>query len=84
MMFIGFGFLMVFLRRHMWTSAAFNFVCAAWCIQVGMLCVGFWECVFSGHWEAIKLNIVMLIEGDFAAATVLISFGACLGKVNSM
>jgi len=51
---------------------------------MSILWVGFWECVFSGHWERIKLNIVMLIEGDFAAGAVLISFGAVLGKVNSM
>ena len=31
----------------------------------------------------IKLNLVSLISGDFAAAVVLISFGAVLGKVNS-
>ena len=84
MMFIGFGFLMVFLKKHMWSSAGFNFVVAAWCIQMGILWVGIWECIFTGHWEKIKLNMVMLIEGDFAAAAVLISYGAILGKVNSM
>lgn len=36
------------------------------------------------HWEKIQLNLVMLIEGDFAAGAVLISFGAVLGKVNPM
>jgi ammonium transporter Rh len=33
MMFIGFGFLMVFLKTHSWTSIGFNYLIAAWAIQ---------------------------------------------------
>jgi len=83
MIFIGFGFLMTFLKYHSWSSVMFNFFVAAWCIQWGILCVAFWHSVFEDHWAKISLNIVYLIEGDFAAGAVLISFGAVLGKVNS-
>ena len=83
MIFIGFGFLMTFLKYHSWTSVMFNFFVATWSVQWGILCVGLWHSVFENHWEKINLNIVYLIEGDFAAGAVLISFGAVLGKVNS-
>jgi ammonium transporter Rh len=83
MIFIGFGFLMAFLKYHSWTSVMFNFFVATWSIQWGILMVGFWHSVFGDHWQKINLNIVYLIEGDFAAGAVLISFGAVLGKVNS-
>jgi ammonium transporter Rh len=33
MMFIGYGFLMVFLKTHSWTSIGFNYLIAAWTIQ---------------------------------------------------
>jgi ammonium transporter Rh len=32
MMFIGFGFLMVFLKTHCWASVGFNYIIAAWAI----------------------------------------------------
>jgi ammonium transporter Rh len=32
MIFVGFGFLMVFLRSHGWTSLGYNFFIAAWSI----------------------------------------------------
>lgn len=32
MIFVGFGFLMVFLKCHSWTSVGFNFLIAAWVI----------------------------------------------------
>jgi len=32
MIFVGFGFLMVFLKTHSWSSIAMNFVCAAWAL----------------------------------------------------
>jgi ammonium transporter Rh len=83
MIFIGFAFLMAFLKYHSWTSVMFNFFVATWSIQWGILCIAFWHSVFEDHWAKISLNIIYLIEGDFAAGCVLVSFGAVLGKVNS-
>lgn len=37
MIFIGFGFLMVFLKTHCWSSIGFNYLIAAWCLQCGVL-----------------------------------------------
>lgn len=43
MIFIGFGFLMVFLKSHCWTSIAFNYFVAAWAMQITILLAGFWH-----------------------------------------
>jgi ammonium transporter Rh len=82
MIFIGFGFLMTFLKSHSWTSVGVNYFVAAWAIQVVILFSGLWQKVFEGFNEKINLNVKTLIEGDFGAAAVLISFGAVLGKFN--
>lgn len=86
MIFIGFGFLMVFLKNNSWTSIGFNYLIACWAIQITILFRGFWLNVCehyhdSNHkWTNIKLNISELILADFGAGAVLISFGAILGK----
>jgi len=87
MIFIGFGFLMVFLKNNSWTSIGFNYLIAAWAIQIGILYHGFWKNVCNHYfygpdyeWHKINLNISSLIFADFAAAAVLITFGALLGK----
>jgi len=85
MVYIGFGFLMVFLKTHSWTSVCFNFLIAAWAFEWAILNLGFWEQVFEGpghHWHKIKLNTRFLVDGDFAAASGLIAMGAVLGKTN--
>ena len=87
MIFVGFGFLMVFLKNHSWTSVGFNYLIAAWAIQIAILFTGFWHniCSFYNeprhHWTKIPLNVDYLILADFAAGAVLISFGAVLGKI---
>jgi ammonium transporter Rh len=43
MMFIGFGFLMVFLKTHSWSSIGFNYLIAAWAIQCTIVFQGFWD-----------------------------------------
>lgn len=74
---------MVFLKAHSWTSIGYNYLIAAWAMQITMLLVPFWHMVMSGkEFHKIELDIKSLIVGDFGAAAVLISFGAILGKVS--
>jgi len=85
MVFIGFGFLMTFLKAHAWSSVAYNFILGAWSIQISMLLYGFWNAVFTGKWNSrIPLDVTWLVEGDFAAASILIGMGAVLGKLSFM
>jgi ammonium transporter Rh len=82
MMFIGFGFLYVYLKTHSWTSVGINYMIGAWSIQISILYLGFWTAIFTNTYEKILLNVKWLIKADFAAAAVLISFGGVLGKFN--
>lgn len=78
MIFVGFGFLMTFLKKYGYSSVGFNMLIAAFGLQWGTLLQGFW------HMKAnkISINITRMINADFSTATVLISFGAVLGKTS--
>ena len=82
MIYIGFGFLMVFLKTNSWTAVGFNFLLSAWAFQWGILVTSFWHMVFSNKWHRIQLDVPSLIVGDFAAASCMIAFGALLGKAD--
>lgn len=85
MIFVGFGFLMTFLKRYTFSSVGFNFLLAALAIQWAMICNGVAHNVFEGHSDhRIPLTIENLITSDFAAGAVLITFGAVLGKVTPL
>jgi len=86
MIFIGFGYLMTFLRKYGHSSVGINFLIGAFIIQWHMLCGGFFEQLFQseGHFHKIELTLQSLLLGDFAAAVVLITFGALLGKVSPL
>lgn len=38
--------------------------------------------MFKKDWHKLELSITSLIRGDFVAATVLVSYGAVIGKLN--
>lgn len=84
MMFIGFGFLMTFLKRYGFSSVGFNFLIAAFVIQWQTLISGFINS-FDGSKEGIiRVDVETMTSADFAAAAVLISFGAVLGKTSPL
>ena len=83
MIFIGFGFLMTFLKKYSFSGVGLNFLIAAITIQYSILINGFFHCLFKNHWEMLTLDITSLITGDFAAGAVLITFGALLGKISA-
>nr|XP_033795406.1 ammonium transporter Rh type A isoform X2 [Geotrypetes seraphini] len=78
MIFVGFGFLMTFLKRYGFSSIGINMLIAAFGLQWGTLMQGFWHL----HNGKIEIDIPKMINADFSTATVLISFGAVLGKTS--
>lgn len=99
MIFIGFGFLMTFLKRYGYSATGLNLFVAALVVQWAILMRGFFEledgvikCVSNFHgrklsrftifFYAIRLSLLNLIGADIAAASVLISMGALLGRIS--
>lgn len=81
MIFVGFGFLMVFLKAHSWTSVGYNFLVSCYALQLTIILAGFWhQAIVDRKFHKITLDIPSLIIGDFGAGAVMITFGALLGK----
>jgi len=81
MMFVGFGFLMTFLRRYSFSSVSFNFLVAAFVLEWAVLVRGY---VFNWNstTKTFLVDVQSLIHADFVCAAILISFGAIIGKTN--
>uniref|UniRef100_A0AAY4DRE5 Ammonium transporter AmtB-like domain-containing protein n=1 Tax=Denticeps clupeoides TaxID=299321 RepID=A0AAY4DRE5_9TELE len=79
MIFIGFGFLMTFLQRYGFSSVGFNFLIAAFALQWATLMQGF---LHGLHHGKIEIGVESMINADFCTGSVLISFGAVLGKTS--
>ncbi|NWW90256.1 RHAG protein, partial [Rhynochetos jubatus] len=80
MIFVGFGFLMTFLKKYGFSSVGINMLIAVFGLQWGTLMQGFWH-MKGGK---IHVNINSMINADFSTATALISFGAVLGKTSPL
>ncbi|CAM4816878.1 unnamed protein product [Rotaria magnacalcarata] len=81
MMFIGFGFLMTFLRRYSFSSVSFNFLVATFVLEWAILVHGYvvdWD----SETKSFSVTVKNLLQADFVSAAILISFGAVLGKTN--
>ncbi|CAI4222895.1 unnamed protein product [Auanema sp. JU1783] len=81
MIFIGFGFLMTFLKRYGFSAVSVNLLLACFTIEWGMLVRGFLSHEFQ-HDGKFSIGLEQLLTADFAAAVVLISMGAMLGKLS--
>uniref|UniRef100_A0A3B4C801 Ammonium transporter AmtB-like domain-containing protein n=1 Tax=Pygocentrus nattereri TaxID=42514 RepID=A0A3B4C801_PYGNA len=79
MIFIGFGFLMTFLQRYGFSSVGFNFLIASFSLQWATLMQGF---LHGMHDSKIEVGVESMINADFCTGSVLISFGAVLGKTS--
>ncbi|XP_034238337.1 ammonium transporter Rh type A [Thrips palmi] len=80
MIFVGFGFLMMFLRKYGYSAVGFTLLLGAIMVQWAALCQGFLK---LDHGK-INLSLVSLLNADVATAAVLISMGAVLGKTTPL
>ncbi|XP_053573643.1 ammonium transporter Rh type C-like [Bombina bombina] len=79
MIFVGFGFLMTFLKRYGFSSVGFNFLLAAFGVQWAILMQGWFHTFQEGK---ILIGVSSLINADFCVGSVCIAFGGVLGKVS--
>lgn len=79
MIFIGFGFLMTFLKSYSWSAVGFNMLLATYAIQWSIIVQAFFF-----HDSKIIMNYEAMFEAEFSAGAVLISFGAVLGRLNTV
>ncbi|XP_061820144.1 rh family, C glycoprotein a [Nerophis lumbriciformis] len=81
MIFVGFGFLMTFLKRYSFGAVGFNFLIAAFGLQWALLMQG-WFHALDPATGKISIGVESLINADFCCAASLIAYGALLGKVS--
>ncbi|KAJ8393157.1 hypothetical protein AAFF_G00068400 [Aldrovandia affinis] len=81
MIFVGFGFLMTFLKKYSFGAVGFNFLIAAFGIQWALVMQGWFHSLDPADGK-IKIGVENLINADFCVAGCLIAYGAVLGKVS--
>jgi ammonium transporter Rh len=80
MLLIGFGFLMVFVRKYGYTSVTATYLAVALSLPLYMLVRPY----LWGQAADISIaNISMLLFAEFAAASLLIAIGGTLGRINT-
>jgi ammonium transporter Rh len=82
MIFIGFGFLMSFLRKNAFNSLGLTFLVGAFAIQWFILTDAFWHAAFADNWKKLEIDLEIMLRADFAAGSVLITYGVVLGTVS--
>jgi len=78
MLLVGFGFLMVFIRNHGYTSITATFLAVSIAIPMYMVIKSFGGEGFTMS----TISIDTLLFAEFAAASLLIAIGAPLGRLN--
>merc|ERR1719502_695741 len=78
MMFVGFGYLMTFLKNYGLGAVGFTMMLTCVGVQWAMVVENI---MVAGSTSGIKLDFMDLLNGNFAIAAVLISFGGLIGKI---
>merc|ERR1719502_764625 len=78
MMFVGFGYLMTFNQLCGLRAVGFTMLITCLGVEVAVLV----EPIFKDGFVPFNVDLMALLNGNFAVAAFLITFGGILGKVN--
>ena len=83
MMFVGFGYLMTFMKWHGLTAVGFTMLVTAMGLQWAVLTESFFDQWMNNYpdWHYVPVNIYSLLGGLYAVSSVLITFGGLIGKI---
>lgn len=86
MLLLGFGYLMTFLRKDGLEAVGFTMMLTALALQLNVLVELL--CHYIDDPDNIQfphpIHLTTLVDGEFAAATLLISFGAIIGRASPL
>lgn len=80
MLLMGFGFLMVFVKKYGYTSITATYLLVALSLPLYMLIRPY---LWDTNTDIAIANISMLLFAEFAAASLLIAIGGPLGRINT-
>jgi ammonium transporter Rh len=83
MLLLGFGFLMTFLKKYGLSAVGLTMLLTAVAVQLNLLVEPLFNFIYRGKGAVdfpLPINLARIIDGEFAAATLLISFGAIIGR----
>jgi hypothetical protein len=92
MLLLGFGYLMTFLKKCGLGAVGFTMMLTVLSIQLNLIVEPIISSIYQGksifydeysdsnQKAMISIDVVSLIDGEFAAATLLISYGAIIGR----
>ena len=82
MVLFGVGFLYTFMKKYAYSALGYTLFLVAWAFELTILWTVLWDNVNAGGtWAKGNLTIAYLIQGLYGSMTILISFGAFVGKV---
>ena len=88
MIFAGFGFLYTFIRRYSWSGVGQNLFTGVLAIEFFFIFYWMWLYLLDSRYTAsnytIKFSYVSMLQAEFCAGAVLVSYGALIGKVDSL
>ena len=84
MIFFGFGFLAAWLKKYAYSSIGYSFMIAAFAFQYTFFFNGLWYSIYHDDWDPVSLSIMAFVQAAYGAATILVTFGAVLGKVSPL
>eukprot|EP01089_Gocevia_fonbrunei_P016519 TRINITY_DN5139_c0_g1_i1.p1 TRINITY_DN5139_c0_g1~~TRINITY_DN5139_c0_g1_i1.p1 ORF type:complete len:604 (+),score=158.38 TRINITY_DN5139_c0_g1_i1:95-1906(+) len=82
---LGFGLTYTFMRKYAYSALGFGLLAAVFAFAWTILYRIFWDNIEDGgDWERGNLTIWHMINALYGSATVLIAFGAVLGRVGPL
>ncbi len=87
MMFIGFGYLMTFMKYYGFSAVGFTMIVTALGLQWAILTEAFfdqWRNLSMVPWNYIDVSIYTLMNALFACSAVLITLGALIGAITPL
>jgi ammonium transporter Rh len=83
MLLLGFGFLMTFLRKYGLGAVGLTMMLTVISMQLNLFMEPLARHLYGSDVEyPLELNVASLIDGEFSAATLLISYGVVIGRAS--